>query len=280
MVLILLAALCADRNADLLEKKSYAALAGNPEETAAFRSMAVPAGVFESISSTCRASEESWASVLAAYMLDHQFAPDTSKDARPPEDGNYWSERVRGYERKNPEAFERLAQSYEAVYADLAVFPVPVSDMHPDAEVSYENSWMFERTFGGVRGHEGTDLMPSVKKEHFYPILSVTDGTVEQVGWLTKGGYRIGIRSPHGGYFYYAHLSAYAEEFEPGDTVRAGQLLGYMGNTGYGSEGTKDMFEVHLHFGIYIRTEHNGELSVNPYYILKYLEDFRIRYNF
>ena len=30
MVLILLAALCADRNADLLEKKSYAALAGNP----------------------------------------------------------------------------------------------------------------------------------------------------------------------------------------------------------------------------------------------------------
>ena len=165
MVLILLAALCADRNADLLEKKSYAALAGNPEETAAFRSMAVPAGVFESISSTCKASEESWASVLAAYMLDHQFAPATSKDARPPEDGNYWSERVRGYERKNPEAFERLAQSYEAVYADLAVFPVPVSDMHSDAEVSYENSWMFERTFGGVRGHEGTDLMPSVKKD-------------------------------------------------------------------------------------------------------------------
>ena len=37
---------------------------------------------------------------------------------------------------------------------------------------------------------------------------------------------------------------------------------------------------VHLHLGIYIRTEHNGELSVNPYYILKYLEDFRIRYNF
>ena len=269
MVLILLAALCADRNADLLEKKSYAALAGNPEETAAFRSMAVPAGVFESISSTCKASEESWASVLAAYMLDHQFAPDTSKDARPPEDGNYWSERVRGYERKNPEAFERLAQSYEAVYADLAVFPVPVSDMHSDAEVSYENSWMFERTFGGVRGHEGTDLMPSVKKEHFYPILSVTDGTVEQVGWLTKGGYRIGIRSPHGGYFYYAHLDTYEKDFQTGEEVSAGDILGYMGNTGYGTEGTRGMFPVHLHLGIYIRTPHYEELSVNPYWVLK-----------
>jgi len=46
-----------------------------------------------------------------------------------------------------------------------------------------------------------------------------------------------------------------------------------MGNTGYGSIGTEGKFDVHLHFGIYIKTDNYEELSVNPYYILKYLEN-------
>lgn len=106
----------------------------------------------------------------------------------------------------------------------------------------------------------------------FYPVISVTDGVIENIGWLPKGGYRVGIRSNHGGYLYYAHLSAYAN-IKKGDSIKAGTLLGYMGDTGYGEEGTKGKFDVHLHFGIYIATENYDELSVNPYYILKYLED-------
>lgn len=35
----------------------------------------------------------------------------------------------------------------------------------------------------------------------YYPIVSVSDGTVENIGWLEKGGYRVGIRSSQGGYF-------------------------------------------------------------------------------
>ena len=46
-----------------------------------------------------------------------------------------------------------------------------------------------------------------------------------------------------------------------------------MGNTGYGSEGTSGRFDVHLHFGIYAKTENYNELSYNPYCILKYLEN-------
>lgn len=83
----------------------------------------------------------------------------------------------------------------------------------------------------------------------------MTDGVVEAIGWLTKGGYRIGVRAPGGGYFYYAHLSSYAKDFQPGDAVAAGDILGYMGDTGYGEEGTTGKFPVHLHVGIYVRTD-------------------------
>ena len=57
------------------------------------------------------------------------------------------------------------------------------------------------------------------------------------------------------------------------DKIKAGTLLGYMGDTGYGKvEGTSGNFAVHLHFGIYIATKNYSELSVNPYTVLKYLE--------
>ena len=76
-----------------------------------------------------------------------------------------------------------------------------------------------------------------------------------------------------GGYFYYAHLSSYGRAFQKGDRVSAGDLLGYMGDSGYGPEGTTGRFDVHLHIGIYIEGENRKEISVNPYWPLRYLEE-------
>lgn len=112
--------------------------------------------------------------------------------------------------------------------------------------------------------------MPPENESGVYPVISISDGTVESVGWLEKGGWRIGVRSIHDVYFYYAHLSSYAEEFQKGDVIKAGQLLGYMGDTGYGKqEGTSGQFPVHLHLGIYLRNEEFAELAVNPYWFLQ-----------
>ena len=175
--------------------------------------------------------------------------------------------------------FEIYRDTLELVWSELVWFPVPVSAGNADAEVAFENSWMAERNYGGKRSHEGTDLMASLDQSGYYPVVSITDGVIEQIGWLEKGGWRIGVRSLHDVYFYYAHLDSYAEEFKPGDVIRAGQLLGYMGNTGYGkTEGTSGKFDVHLHLGIYLRTEEIPELAVNPYWFLKYLENNRLRY--
>lgn len=183
--------------------------------------------------------------------------------SRSPEYFAKWKQILMKYD---PLGFARVNSAYSAIWNDILCFPVA------EGQISYENSWMFERTYGGVRGHEGTDLMPPENLPGFYRIVSMTDGVVEKIGWLPKGGYRIGIRSPSGGYFYYAHLENYSRKFYIGETVEAGTVLGTMGDSGYGPEGTRGRFPVHLHLGIYIAAGDEPELSVNPYWVLRYLQ--------
>lgn len=181
----------------------------------------------------------------------------------------------------NPEEYEELKGYLTAVWSDLQYFPVPHSPVREEPEVTFEDSWMYERTYGGKRGHEGTDLMGISNKRGIYPIVSISDGIVENIGWLPQGGYRIGIRSPHGAYFYYAHLYDYARKFEAGDPIKAGEFLGFMGDSGYSEiEGTVGKFDVHLHLGIYVNQPNGEEMSINPYWITKYLEQNKLNYNF
>lgn len=163
----------------------------------------------------------------------------------------------------------------EAIWNDVKYFPVPESTTDEKMEVTFTNSWMAERTYGGKRGHEGTDIMATQNVAGIYPIISMTDGVVQSKGWLEKGGYRIGVEAPSGAYFYYAHLDSYAS-VEIGDEVQAGDLLGFMGDSGYGEEGTTGKFPVHLHVGIYIYPDEQ-EISVNPYWVLRYLETRKVK---
>ena len=118
--------------------------------------------------------------------------------------------------------------------------------------------------------------MGTQRERGFYPVVSISDGVIERIGWLEQGGWRIGIRTESGLYLYYAHLYSYADGLAQGDSVRAGELLGYMGDSGYGKqENTVGNFEVHLHVGMYVKTDHFPELSVNPYWVLYYLEKHR-----
>lgn len=178
-----------------------------------------------------------------------------------------------------PKLYEDYTNYVQNLLADAVYFPVPEASNDAQATVSYENSWQSERTYGGARGHEGCDLMASVQQRGYYPVISVSDGVVEKIGWLPQGGYRIGIRSRHGVYYYYAHLAEYEDGMAEGVSVAAGQLIGYMGDTGYSEvEGTTGNFPVHLHFGMYLDLEGRGEVSFNPYYLLGLLENHKLRY--
>lgn len=170
------------------------------------------------------------------------------------------------------EEIEKQEAYLDSIWSDIVYFPVPDTIWDEEKKVTFGDTWMQSRTYGGDRGHEGCDIMADINERGNYPVISVCDGTIEQMGWLELGGYRIGIRSPHGAYFYYAHLSDYAEGLSVGDEIHAGELIAFMGDTGYSkTEGTAGNFDVHLHFGIYLKDENKQEFSVNSYSILQYL---------
>lgn len=210
--------------------------------------------------------------MLGVCMLETDFGrvdtDRTLKELR--KEKNRWEQRP---------GWDSYAAACRAVWDDLKYFPVAEASNRTGMTVSFVNSWMFDRDYGGSRWHEGTDIMPSVSERGLYPVVSMTDGRVRNMGWLELGGWRIGIDAPGGAYFYYAHLSSYAD-LQEGDEVKAGDLLGYMGDTGYSTkEGTTGNFPVHLHLGIYLY-DGEEEISINPYPVLKYTEERRIRYRF
>lgn len=104
----------------------------------------------------------------------------------------------------------------------------------------------FSDSFGAPRAdvswHHGDDIFAPLGA----PILAVADGTVYSVGWNDVGGNRLWLRDGQGNEFYYAHLSAFAPAAVDGAQVKAGTVLGFVGNTG-DAEGTP----YHLHFEIH-----------------------------
>lgn len=154
---------------------------------------------------------------------------------------------------------------FRNLFLDMKCFPLD----NENYKFGFDDSWNSARTYGGNRTHEGTDIMPPEQKRNFYKVYSVSDGVISNIGWLPQGGWRIGITAPNGTYFYYAHLSSYAD-IKKGDKVNSGDFIGYMGDTGYSEiEGTTGNFPIHLHFGIYFIVDQE-EMSINPYWILRY----------
>ena len=137
------------------------------------------------------------------------------------------------------------------------------------------------RSFGFARKHLGNDMMGSAGT----PIVAVEGGVIEAMGWNRYGGWRIGVRSfDSKRYYYYAHLMKdhpFAEGLQVGDTVQAGDLLGFMGRTGYSdTENVNNIETVHLHFGMELifdesQKECNNEIWIDVYDIVRLLSEHR-----
>lgn len=113
------------------------------------------------------------------------------------------------------------------------------------------------------------------------PIIAVESGVVEALGWNRYGGWRIGIRSFDGKrYYYYAHLRQnypYAEGLAEGSVVTAGDVIGYMGHTGYSTKENVNNIEVtHLHWGLQLifdesQKEGSNEIWIDLYPLTRFL---------
>ncbi len=163
-----------------------------------------------------------------------------------------------------------LRAKVEAALPRLSYLQAVVEDkQYPflrSVTTSYWNDWGQDRIFGGERTHEGTDIIA----DWGVPVWATGDGVIEKVGWNTLGGWRIGVRGDSDGvYYYYAHLSSYYDGIEVGAPVKKGQLLGFVGDTGYGPVGTSGVMIPHLHYGVY-----EGQVlrAVNAYPLLRHWE--------
>ena len=137
------------------------------------------------------------------------------------------------------------------------------------------------RSYGFKRKHLGNDMMGSEGT----PIVAVEGGVVEALGWNRYGGWRVGIRShDRKRYYYYAHLKKdepYAPGLTVGQTVNAGDLIGFLGRTGYSDkENTNNIDVNHLHFGMQLifdesQKECNSEIWIDVYQINQLLSQHR-----
>ena len=126
-------------------------------------------------------------------------------------------------------------------------------------------------TYGAFRGdvpgnwHHGDDIFAPLGT----PVVAVATGTLNRVGWEHLGGWRLWVRDRLGNEFYYAHLSGYSPLALRSRRVRAGDVIGFLGNTG-------DAFTTspHLHFEVHprrlLRLGYNG--AVDP---TRYLDHWR-----
>ncbi len=137
------------------------------------------------------------------------------------------------------------------------------------------------RSFGYRRQHLGHDMMGQIGT----PIIAVESGYVECLGWNRYGGWRIGIRSfDKKRYYYYAHLRQnfpYSKSLKEGSTVTAGDVIGYMGHTGYSDkENTNNIDIIHLHFGLQLifdesQKDGNNEIWISCYELTRFLSQNR-----
>jgi murein DD-endopeptidase MepM/ murein hydrolase activator NlpD len=92
--------------------------------------------------------------------------------------------------------------------------------------------------------HHGDDLFAPLGT----PVVAVANGKLSPLGWDSLGGWRLWLTDTKGNSFYYAHLAGYALSILHHRTVKAGQVIGFLGRTGDAFTTTPHLhFEIHPH---------------------------------
>lgn len=175
------------------------------------------------------------------------------------------------YEQERP-ADEGERTVWELCYGLKAFSPIARGYEYQDYD-----DFGASRSYGYARRHLGHDMMGAVGT----PVIAVESGTVEAIGWNRYGGWRIGIRShDRRRYYYYAHLRKdhpFAAGLAEGSEVTAGDVIGYLGRTGYSErENVNNIDTYHLHYGLQLvfdesQKECDSEIWVDVYALTRLL---------
>jgi murein DD-endopeptidase MepM/ murein hydrolase activator NlpD len=131
----------------------------------------------------------------------------------------------------------RTARNNSHVFIPGFVFPVA-------GPTQFVDSFGYPRLLGTGQEHwhEGCDVMSPMGT----PVVAVEDGIVTKVGENSLGGLSLKITGTSGYWHYYAHLSGFAPGLVQGQTIKAGTVVGFVGNTGDAAGGP-----THLHYEIH-----------------------------
>ena len=167
-------------------------------------------------------------------------------------------------ELKEAERINAMASVNLAVFAAggeivISGFVFPVGDPH-----TFGDSFGAPRMTGTKyeHSHQGTDILAPAGTD----LLACERGIITQLGTDVLGGIKLWLKGESGTYYYYAHLTDYAEGLHEGQLVEAGDVVGYVGTTGNAKGGP-----AHLHFEIHP----DGGAAVNPYPLLAVVDQLR-----
>lgn len=189
---------------------------------------------------------EAYNAVLGGYVGEYEVL-ETVKDSP---------------EKENKETKEKWVKKY-----GLKVF----SPVAKNYGYSHYDDFGNSRSYGYKRKHLGNDIMGSIGT----PIIAVEDGYIEALGWNQYGGWRVGIRThDKKRYYYYAHLRKdhpFNMKLKEGDFVQAGDVIGYLGMTGYSAKENVNNIDIpHLHFGIQIIFDEVQKDGINQIWVDAY----------
>lgn len=163
-------------------------------------------------------------------------------------------------------------KSYTKKYGLKAFLPIA-----KNYSFSHYKDFGSSRSYGYRRVHLGNDLLGSIGT----PVIAVESGYIEALGWNPYGGWRVGIRSfDKKRYYYYAHLRKdhpYSKDLVEGQIVSAGDVIGYLGMTGYSTKENVNNINIpHLHFGMQlifneVQKEGSNQIWIDVYEIIEFL---------
>lgn len=146
------------------------------------------------------------------------------------------------------------------IYIDGVTFPIAGNYSTPLID-----SFGFPRMPGtpDAHWHEGIDLFAP----RGTPLVAAERAVVARIGNGRLGGLKFWLRGESGADWYYAHLDSFAPGLHNGQLVEAGELLGYVGNTG-NAIGTPPHLHLEIHPG--------GGRPINPYPLLRVVSDLEL----
>ena len=139
---------------------------------------------------------------------------------------------------------------------------------HDSDEPRFRNNWGEPRS--DDRRHRGIDIFD----DKGTPVVAVADGVVVGLEEGGRGGFYVRLEHEGGWESWYMHLNndtpgtddgrggpqnAFAFGMEVGDVVAAGQLIGYVGDSGNAESSSP-----HTHFEIRVNS-----VQYNPYHLLE-----------